>query len=141
MKSLWHLNSAVVANNAIMPYLVTTLSRAARFSYCIHESGALGSKSSPSAQRAKQFHEIALGFPVHAPSRQLVFKGPVPSHLEGQGLYRQHHLEGFVVSALSSSGVDLDGKQLAINPKCVLPRIWAIGSHKFWLTLPPTNSA
>ena len=25
MKSLWHLNSAVVANNAIMPYLVTTL--------------------------------------------------------------------------------------------------------------------
>ena len=27
MKSLWHLNSAVVANNTIMPYLVTTLSR------------------------------------------------------------------------------------------------------------------
>ena len=26
MKCLWHLNGAVVANNAIMPYLVTTLS-------------------------------------------------------------------------------------------------------------------
>ena len=27
MKCLWHLNGAVVANNAIMPYLVTTLSK------------------------------------------------------------------------------------------------------------------
>ena len=28
MKCLWHLNGAVVVNNAIMPYLVTTLSSA-----------------------------------------------------------------------------------------------------------------